>query len=375
MGTWKGIVGKGFTPTDFERYVSSLQFGVWRPQFVVLHNTASPRLSQWHSVPGIQRMKNLEDFYKNNQQWSAGPHLFIADDLIWAFTPLTTSGVHSPSWNSISWGVEMVGDYNVEPFSPLVQNNAVAALTTLHTVLGLDPQTLRLHKEDPKTTHDCPGKHVNKADMINRILSQITDLHAGEHEFVAGDHGAQLNYIATKQHVANRGIPPNEFLDELVAWGKQAPDEIFARNTSSDIYSSVLNTLGPWQGIQHRRAVMLEVMRVLAGFESSWNWNEGRDTTNPTSVTPDTIEAGAWQVSANSMNFGQELKDLMLANAGTLDSNTFQQAMKENHSLAMEYIARLLRRTTHHNGPVLRHEIDPWLRRDAVAEFEDFLSA
>jgi hypothetical protein len=70
------------------------------------------------------------------------------------------------------------------------------------------------------------------------------------------------------------------------------------------------------------------------------------------------------------MNFGQELKDLVLAQVGTLDGDTFQEAMKQNHPLAVEYIARLLRRTTHHNGPVLRHEIDPWLRGDAVAEFQ-----
>ncbi len=182
-----------------------------------------------------------------------------------------------------------------------------------------------------------------------------------------------MSFTATKQHVLNRGVPPNDFLDQLVAWGKQAPDEIFAPNAHNDVYSSVLDTLGPWQGIPHRRAVMLEVMRVLAGFESSWKWNEGRDTTNETSVTPETIEAGAWQVSANSMNFGQELKDLVLAKVGTLEGNAFQEAMKQNHPLAMEYIARLLRRTTHHNGPVRRHEIDPWLRRDAVAEFQSLL--
>ncbi|HQU84044.1 MAG TPA: hypothetical protein PKY59_12995 [Pyrinomonadaceae bacterium] len=182
-----------------------------------------------------------------------------------------------------------------------------------------------------------------------------------------------MKYIATKQHVLNRGIPTDDFLDQLVAWGKQAPDEIFAPNTVSDVYSSVKNTLGPWQGIEHRRAVMLEVMRVLAGFESSWKWNAGRDTTNPTSVTPETIEAGAFQVSANSMNFGRELKDLVLAEVGSLDGNAFQKAMKANHPLAMEYIARLLRRTTSHNGPVKRHEIDPWLRRDAVAEFQQLL--
>jgi len=182
-----------------------------------------------------------------------------------------------------------------------------------------------------------------------------------------------MKFTAAKQHVKNRGVAPDDFLDQLVAWGKEAPDEIFAANSFSDVYSSVVNTLGPWQDIKHRRAVMLEVMRVLAGFESSWNWNEGRDTTNVTSVTPDTIEAGAWQVSANSMNFGHELKDLVLANVGTLDGNAFQKAMKQNHPLAMEYIARLLRRTTAANGPVVRHEIDPWLRQDAVAEFQSLI--
>jgi len=116
---------------------------------------------------------------------------------------------------------------------------------------------------------------------------------------------------------------------------------------------------------------MLEVMRVFACFGSSWNWNAGRDTTNSISVTPDTIEAGAWQVSANSMNFGQKLKDLVLAKLGAIDGNAFQKAMKENHPVTMEYIGRLLRRTAHQNGPVLRHEIDLWLRQNALRSFKD----
>ncbi|HEY2012455.1 MAG TPA: hypothetical protein VGH38_03090 [Bryobacteraceae bacterium] len=182
-----------------------------------------------------------------------------------------------------------------------------------------------------------------------------------------------MPYHATKQRVHNRGIPPDTFLDQLVNWGKSAPDDIFAPNAAKDVYSNVSGVLGPWQGIEHRCAVMLEVMRVLAGFESSWNWNEGRDTNNPSSVTATTIEAGAWQVSANSMGFGQELKDVVLAKAGSLDPNVFQKAMKQNHPLAMEYIARLLRRTVNHNGPVKRHEIDRWLRKDAVAEFQSLL--
>ena len=59
MAQWKGIVGKSFTAAAFPAYVAQQKFDQWRPQFVVLHNTASPKLSQWHSAPGEQRMKNL----------------------------------------------------------------------------------------------------------------------------------------------------------------------------------------------------------------------------------------------------------------------------------------------------------------------------
>lgn len=182
-----------------------------------------------------------------------------------------------------------------------------------------------------------------------------------------------MTYVATRHDVLNRGRPPVAFLDELVAWGRTAPEEIFAPNAAEDCYSSVKGVLGPWTGDRHRRAVMLEVMRVLAGFESSWNWNAGRDTTNPTSDTPTTTEAGAWQVSANSMSFGQDLRTIVNAKVGTADGVAFQRAMKQDHVLAMEYIARLLRHTVRHNGPVERHEIDPWLKRDAVQEFINLL--
>ncbi len=182
MPPWKGIVGEGFKPTEFDHYVRTLNFAAWRLQFVVLHNTSNPKLSQWHSTPGAQRMQNLAHYYRDQQKWSAGPHLFVADDLIWAFTPLTTSGRHSPSWNMVSWGIEMVGEYETEVFGNAVRDNAVAAMATLHAVLGRDPKTLRFHKEDPLTTHrTCPGKHVDKINMIKRINDTLLAHFAGEH--------------------------------------------------------------------------------------------------------------------------------------------------------------------------------------------------
>ena len=180
-----------------------------------------------------------------------------------------------------------------------------------------------------------------------------------------------MAYNATKKDVSSMGAPPDAFLDELVAWGKTAAAEIFAPNSSTDIYSNVYGKLGPWKkDPNHRRAVMLEVMRVLAGLESSWDWNHGPNGQHKTEAEN---EAGAWQVSADSMEFGQELKDLAKARAGSLDAVDFQKFIKKDHTFAMEYIARLLRRTVDHNGPVRRHEIDRWLRKDAVEEFLSLL--
>jgi hypothetical protein len=186
MPDWKGIIGLGLEPTQFRRYVATLHFTAWRPQFVVLHNTAVPTLADWHRVSGEQRMKNLEHFYRDVQGWSAGPHLFVADDLVWVFTALVTSGVHSPSWNGLSWGVEMVGNFDAEDFQAgggaAVRDNVVSALATLHMLAGLDPETMRLHREDPNTTHrNYPGGKVLKSDVIGRVLEEVNKSQGGEH--------------------------------------------------------------------------------------------------------------------------------------------------------------------------------------------------
>ena len=181
------------------------------------------------------------------------------------------------------------------------------------------------------------------------------------------------DFVACKQRVHNRGKAPDEFLNELIDWCAQAPDELFARNNNHDIYSNVFETLGPWDNLLHRKAVMLEVLRVLAGFESSWDWSEGRDPTNPHSNTSCTEEAGIFQCSGNSMNFDPSLKNLLESVSGETDCATFRAVSKSNHRFAIEYCARLLRYTINHHGPVKRKEINQWLKSDAVDEFKKFL--
>lgn len=182
-------------------------------------------------------------------------------------------------------------------------------------------------------------------------------------------------FVACKKKVFNRGVAPDSFLNELIDWAKQAPDEIFERNDNHDVYSNVAPELGPYSDLLQRKAVMLEVLRVLGGFESSWDFKAGRDRTNPNSNTPCTEEAGIFQCSGNAMGFDPSLKSLLRsASGGKTDCKTFIAVTKKNHQFAIEFCARLLRFTVNHHGPVKRKEINPFLRRDAVLEFQGFLA-
>lgn len=165
--SWSGIVAKSFTVDSFRDYVNSLDWNTWKPDFIVLHNTASPTLANRPNGLTLQQIKNLESYYRDDQKWSAGPHLFVDDKQIWVFTPLTQRGTHSPSWNSVSWGIEMLGDYDSEPFISgrglLVQQHAAAAMGILLSRIGLKATDWKFHNQDPKTTHDCPGKFARAA--------------------------------------------------------------------------------------------------------------------------------------------------------------------------------------------------------------------
>jgi hypothetical protein len=173
---WKGIVGQSFTPETFKEYVQGLSWTDWQPEFIVLHNTGEPTLAQRPAGLTYQHILGLQAYYRDEQGWSAGPHLFVDDLQIWVFTPLTVPGIHSPSWNSVALGVEMLGDYDTEEFDRgrglLVQQNAVAAVTILSAALGLDPDSMRLHREDPKTTHHCPGDNVDQSTFIQLVKGQ-----------------------------------------------------------------------------------------------------------------------------------------------------------------------------------------------------------
>jgi hypothetical protein len=192
--SWKGIVGRSFTPATFETYVAGITFGLWRPKFIVVHNTSAPDTMTWQGwqkrnppITDEKWAQNLVGYYRDQQHWSAGPHLFVTPGGILAFSYLTGPGVHSPAWNSISWGIETVGEFDRDQFAGPVKDNLIAALAILHAAAGLSPlpyergvRGLHFHKEDPITTHkDCPGKNMVKADLVAAVQAKILAMHPG----------------------------------------------------------------------------------------------------------------------------------------------------------------------------------------------------
>lgn len=176
--------------------------------------------------------------------------------------------------------------------------------------------------------------------------------------------------------VYNRGTVPLTLVKDIIEAVRAEPDSVFAPNGSYDVYSSVAAQLGPYESIKHRRAVMANVMMVEAGFESSWNYHDGRDTTaNNTSAC--TSEAGLYQTSGNMNTYlepRQELIDLQAKYCRSTTCTEFRRCtMEPVKPFVHAHFMRATRITVKHWGPIKRKEINPWLSRACVKEVEALL--
>lgn len=217
--TWKPIVNKAFTEKDFNDYVidtvrTSIVKNGWRPRGVIIHNTDRPRLSEWPGVVNgkpiseAQRLRNIEHGYIADNGWSAGPHWFISPTSILAFTPAWLSGVHSPSFNASWWGLELVGNMDIEAFPPSEHKLAVHCIACLFSTMGMEPSAVRrdagggflgtigFHRDDPRTTHRaCPGKNIgSKDDWVKAVRAEMRRLHPGDH--IPPTEGKGADFIA-----------------------------------------------------------------------------------------------------------------------------------------------------------------------------------
>ena len=185
------FVGKCFpTAKEFLDYLDEVRFGAWRPRFVTIHHTGGPSLATWKSygnrkvpITDAQWMRNLAAYYGNERGWSAGPHFFFTPDNFCVLSLPEKRGVHAVSFNATSWGVECVGDFDSEAFTPDLASRYAEGLACLHLALGISPDPyvfntrgLHFHRDDPKTTKTCPGRKVDKTAITALVKAKMLEL-------------------------------------------------------------------------------------------------------------------------------------------------------------------------------------------------------
>ena len=173
---------QGYSPAQFKAFVATLKWTAWRPKFIVLHNTAEPNLKQWAHGAGSayeqQRVVNLNSYYKNSERWHSGPHLFISPSAIWDACDLCADGVHASCYNSESIGVEMVGDYADRGFRQRRRRRGARSRPCRRWRLCMT-RSASIRRRCASTRnvssdhHDCPGKNVDKTDMIARVKAAM----------------------------------------------------------------------------------------------------------------------------------------------------------------------------------------------------------
>lgn len=254
------FVGKCFATADkFSDYLDTVQFGAWRPKFITMHHTGGPSLATWRTYAHGTRkvpitderwMSNLAGYYGNEMKWSSGPHFFFTPDNFCVLSLPNKRGVHAVSFNAMSWGVECVGDFDSEDFTPALANRYAEGLACLHTSLGITPgpyrfQTsgLHFHRDDPKTSKTCPGKKVSKDRMIELVQAKMDSDNPGAHE----DDDPIPQTAATPVRRGTVNVAANDSLnvrDE--ASGKSPVVKVLRRGDQVSIVGEVTNAGTLW---------------------------------------------------------------------------------------------------------------------------------
>ena len=90
--------------------------------------------------------------------WTAGPHVFVAPDGIWVFTPVNKQGIGVVGHNEHAIHVEIVGNYEENKLEGVMRRNALDAFAAICLWLNYDPMNLCFHRDYANTM--CPGRHI-----------------------------------------------------------------------------------------------------------------------------------------------------------------------------------------------------------------------
>ncbi len=128
---------------------------------VTLHHTGAPSLTQRPNGLTAQHIENISNYYKD-KGWRSGPHFFVDDFNVWGMTPPSVKGTHARSFNGTHIGIEVLGDYDSEPYKSgrglTAWKNCKRLVDAILLEWGLGWDNVNCHRDDPLTTKTCPGK-------------------------------------------------------------------------------------------------------------------------------------------------------------------------------------------------------------------------
>jgi hypothetical protein len=150
------IIDKKLTLSEFETYIKDYNFGTKPADKLVIHHTWRPTSDSWAGERTIQGLKN----YYEGKGWSAGPHLFIAEDGIWLFSPMRENGIHAGQLNDRSVGIEVVGDYDNQKWPERTKYYTLGAIKALMARLNITNQNIFFHRD--VSAKSCPGWAITK---------------------------------------------------------------------------------------------------------------------------------------------------------------------------------------------------------------------
>jgi len=173
------LTGQNWSIDEFKDYLSDVNLS-WANS-VTVHHTASPNLKNRPNGWQERHLKNLQHYYEKQLGWSSGPHLFTDEKRIWGLSSLYRRGVHAVSFNKDSLSIEMLGNYDLE--SPHVgRGHNVIELTAKTVALILQRmnneasnETIKFHRDDPKTNKSCPGNLLEKKVFVSLVKSYMSN--------------------------------------------------------------------------------------------------------------------------------------------------------------------------------------------------------
>lgn len=177
-------VGKVWKPSELATYLGTIKKPSWA-QYVTFHHTWRPSLAQRPNGFTQQHIKNLHHFYKNpskdppKKAWSSGPHLFVDDDQCWGMCDFREFGNHAKAFNKNAIGIEVLGDYDTEPFSTgrglECWQTAAAAAKAIYAWIEVEPSmvTVKIHRDDPKAGKSCPGENIERDWILEQIKNAV----------------------------------------------------------------------------------------------------------------------------------------------------------------------------------------------------------